>query len=56
MNLKRLLGYFLISLPFGAIYLVLALKDGWLEAMLTFGIASALAACIWGGVMLSMKD
>lgn len=52
-TLKKISGITLIASPFVAIYVITALKHGWLDALKPFAITGVIAAVIGMGVALT---
>lgn len=52
--MRNILGMILISLPFIGVFYVVAKTDGIQEALIIFGVVSAIISCILaGGLLLS---
>lgn len=52
-TLRKTAGITLIASPFVALYILTALKHGWIDALAPFAITAAIVAVLGVGVMLT---
>ena len=53
MNIKKLLGCVLISIPFIGVFIFMVLENGFMDAIVTFSLAGLLMGCIVIGINLT---
>lgn len=52
MNLRTLIGYTLLALPFIAVTVAMVKSMGWRETLGIWATALAILGCVFGGVIL----